>query len=67
VSSVVLTQARRWTAVACFRLSSWILRMSMQLYRRRAISAALLRATLSVARSFERAGGVLALGRRRGD
>lgn len=59
-----LAAGRRWTAIVCLRFAGVILRMSMELYRRRHISAPVLRTALSAARFFELCGGRLALGRR---
>ena len=59
-----LGSTRRWGAIALFRLASAIMRGATSLYRRRTISAAELRAALSAARFLERAGALLALGKR---
>lgn len=61
---VPLGRGRRWGAVVLLRLASAILRGATALYMKRTISSAELRAALSVARTFERAGALIALGRR---
>lgn len=64
MNKTALGNSRRWGAIAFFRLASAIMRGAMNLYRRRTISAAQLRAALSAARFLERAGALLALGKR---
>lgn len=54
---------RRWGAIMLLRMASAILRSATALYLKRTISGAELRAALSVARSFERAGASIVLGR----
>jgi hypothetical protein len=56
--------ARRWVAIGLFRLASSILRYAMMLHRQRRISRSDLRTALSATRMLERAGALLALGRR---
>src|ERR1700682_3741087 len=56
--------ARRWGAIGLFRLASSILRYAMMLHRQRRISRSDLRTALSATRMLERAGALLALGRR---
>jgi hypothetical protein len=56
--------ARRWGAIGLFRLASSILRYAMMLHRQRRISCSDLRVALSATRMLERAGALLALGRR---
>ena len=56
--------ARRWGAIGLFRLASRILRYAMMLHRQRRISRSDLRTVLSATRVLERAGALLALGRR---
>jgi hypothetical protein len=62
---ILLGAGRRWGAVVVLRFASLILRAAMKLYQRRAISLPSLRIALSAIRSLERAGALLALGRRR--
>lgn len=59
-----LGRGRRWGAIVLLRMASAVLRSATVLYLKRTISAAGLRAALSVARSFERAGALIVLGRR---
>ena len=59
-----LGRGRRWGAIVLLRLAGVILRGAIALYQRRAISGAELRAALSAARFFERAGAVVALGKK---
>ncbi|WP_063695256.1 hypothetical protein [Bradyrhizobium embrapense] len=59
-----LGRGRRWGAIVLLRMASAVLRSATALYLKRTISAAGLRAALSVARSFERTGALIALGRR---
>ena len=56
--------ARRWGAIGLFRLANSILRYAMMLHRQRRISRSDLRTVLSATRVLERAGALLALGRR---
>src|ERR1700736_2829800 len=60
-----IANARRWGAIGVFRLASSILRCAMILHRRRRISRRGLQNILSATRLLERAGALLALGRRR--
>ena len=60
-----IDSGRRRLPVIMFRLAGRILRTAMELYRRRAIPAPLLRIALSSARLLERTGGLLVLARRR--
>jgi hypothetical protein len=64
VTGAALGRGRRWGAILLLRLAGVILRGATALYQRRAISGAELRAVLSAARFFERAGAVVALGTR---
>lgn len=57
--------ARRWAAVAVFRLASLILRCATLLYHQRRISHGSLRTILSGMRVLERFGALLALGNRK--
>jgi hypothetical protein len=62
VTGARLGPGRRWSAIVLLRLAGAILRGATALYVRRTISAAELRAALSVAKFFERAGALVALG-----
>jgi hypothetical protein len=59
-----IANARRWGAIAVFRLASSILRCAMILHRQRRISRRGLQNPLSTTRMLERLGALLALGRR---
>jgi hypothetical protein len=61
----ILGRGRRAGAIAAFGLASLVLRGGTTLYQRRAISRSVLRAMLSTSQALERAGVLLAFGRRR--
>jgi len=65
VIRAAVEDARRWGAIGLFRLASSILRCAMILHRQRRISRRGLQNALSATRLLERAGALLALGRRR--
>jgi hypothetical protein len=54
--------ARRWGALALFRLASTLLRRATDLFQRRRIARADLHVALATARLLERCAGVLLLG-----
>src|ERR1700724_1577583 len=60
-----IANARRWGAIGVFRLASSILRCAMILHRQRRISRRGLQNVLSATRLLQRAGALMALGRRR--
>jgi len=55
---------RRWGAIMLLRVAGAVLRSATELYLKRTISGAELRTALSMARSLERAGASIVLGRR---
>jgi hypothetical protein len=65
MSMTILGRGRRAGAIAAFRLASLVLRGGTTLYQRRTISRSALRAMLSASQALERAGVLLAFGRRR--
>ncbi len=60
-----LGPGRRVAALVALKLARLVLRGGTALYRHRAISRSVLRAVLSASQALERAGALLAFGRRR--
>lgn len=65
MTMTILGRCRRAGAIAAFRLASLVLRGGTTLYQSRTIPRPVLRAVLSASHALERAGVLLAFGRRR--